>query len=475
MKKNILIQNIKQLSPKKWRLFLDFIDSPYFNKHQRTVVLGKYLFRIHSNWTEKNQNRHVIFSVCFTGQGFNLQKLKDLFSKLQKLLREFLAVQYLQEKEDWHKTALIQNAFQLNMTTLWQQQNKQFKQFFASSFYRFELSELEKKHFLKIGERNETLNVIDRQVEQLDFFYWKNKLRLLIEKASLSKVILSEIKRQSWKALESIPQHLLKNEAIKRYHIALSMLQADYPQSEPIFMALLESIKENNFQDSNEEETYAFYVYALNYCTARINSGHSDYYQHLFVVYELLDLHVRLIQNNHLSQWSFLNIVATACNLKKFDWAAHFIQTYHAYLPADQQKNALTYNFALLNFYKKDFDEAANYLHRLEFTDPYYSLNARVLELRIFYEKEEWIILDALFERFRIYLLRNKGLPKQRKLESQHFIKLTKNLSHLRQEMCSKKDKRQAVIHIQTKVKENKWLMHRAWLLEMCDRISDVQ
>ena len=188
------------------------------------------------------------------------------------------------------------------------------------------------------------------------------------------------------------------------------------------------------------------------------------YYKSRFSIYELLDLHGRLIQNDTLSQWSFLNMVATACNLKKFKWVEIFIQNYLSYIPIHQQANVLAYNLALLSFYQKQFDQTIEHLHKVTFTDPYYSLNSRVLELRVFYEKQEWIVLDSLFERFRIYLLRNKDLSKQRKQGSQYFLKLMKLLAQLAQATVGERQNK--ALFLLDKIKNSKQLMHRTWLLE---------
>lgn len=467
MNNNILVRNLRQLSAKQWRRFLDFIESPYFNQHLDTTKLAHYLYQQQANWMDEKLDRKVVFLHCFPNQVFNLQKLKDLFSKVHKQFRHFVQIEYFEKQKDWQQSALIQGALDMGLKTMWQQQNKAFEATPANAISAYKIWEVEKNQILQLGDRKTAQAVLEKQTQWLYFFYWKEKLRLSIEQISIAKVMSQNLQEQAFDILEFLPDTLLKNKTIYRYRLTLEMLQQDYPKSAAVFDQLLDSIKENDFSTCTPEECYSFYVFGLNYCTARINSGDSAYYQSLFNIYELLDLHGRLIQNETLSQWSFLNMVATACNLNKFEWAKNFIQNYLPYIPADQQENVLVYNLALLSFYQKQFDQTIEHLHKVTFTDPYYSLNSRVLELRVFYEKQEWIVLDSLFERFRIYLLRNKDLPKQRKQGSLHFLKILKSLSSLSQHVGSKKSLEKEVDFLHKKIEQSKWLMHRAWLREM--------
>lgn len=461
---NNLVYNLQQLTTKQWRLFLEFVDSPYFNKHQKVVVLAKYLHTCAPSWLEKDLNRRIVFKKCFPNQIYELQKIKNIFSKLQKQLREFIAINHFQKNKEWKQSALIQASFDLNMPQLWNEQNKKYKQEYIGSYHAYDLLEIEKSLILKQGDRKSTQVIVDNQINWLEDFFWRERFRLAIEHISLANVLNLEVKNQNWDLLNHLPATLLDNKTISRYRLAFQMLRLDYPQSKVAFLGLLDSIKENDFSGCSPKESHAFYVYAVNYCTARANSGVAGYYKYLFEIYELMDIHGRLIQNGTLSQGTFLNIVGTASNLGKFDWATTFIQKYKIYLPLDKQKNAIVYNLSLLCFYKKEYDEALRQLHKVTFTDPHYALTARVLEIRIFYAQEEWLVLDALFERLRIYLLRDKQLPKQRKQESQHFLRLTKILTKLAQQNNYKKKQAIQIQQLLEKIDNSKWLMHRSWL-----------
>ena len=468
---NNLVYNLQQLTTKQWRLFLEFVESPYFNKHQKLIILAKHLHTCSPKWHEKDLDRQVVFNKCFPNQTYDLQKIKNIFSKLQKQLREFISIYHFQRNKEWKQSTLVQGSFDLNMPQLWKEQNQKYKQDYTPSYHAYELLEIEKKLILKQGDRKNTQAVVEDQISWLEDFFWKERFRLAIEHISLINVLNLEIKNQNWALLNHLPDKLLQNKTINRYRLTFEMLKLEYPQSKAAFLGLLDSIKENDFSNCSTEESHAFYVYAVNYCTARANSGIAGYYEYLFEIYELMDIHGRLIQNGTLSQGTFLNIVGTASNLGKFDWATAFIQKYRSYLPIDKQENAIVYNLSLLCFYKKEYDEALKQLHKVTFTDPHYALTARILEIRIFYAQQEWLVLDALFERLRIYLLRDKELPKQRKLESQNFLKLTRVLTNLAQGGCYKKPLEIKIKQLLEKIDNSKWLMHRSWLKTMGNKL----
>lgn len=468
MERSFLIENLKQLSQKQWATFVLFLKSPYFNQREDVLKLGLYLEGCSKDWSMAKLDRYYLFGLFFEEHMFKHQLLKDLFSKFQKQLRLFLAYDAFRHKVDLQQATLIEACLDNNMLKLWQQQKKQFEQKQQANeenaFIYNRLLEIEKKQGLQLGSRKEVREILELQISHLDRAYWKKRIRLAVEHISLGKVLNTGLYQDQAYIIDQLPKGIQSFRSVELYLTIYKMLYHDEVSSVVYFEQLLAYLAENYFPACDEDEIYSFYIYGINYCTANINRGNTAYYASLFRIYELLEVHERLVQNNQLSQWTFLNVVATACNLKKYSWAEAFIDKMHSYIPAKHRKNALHYNVSLLNFYKQAYDEALVSLQKVYFTDPYYALNARILELRIFYEKGEWLVLDAYFERFRIYLFRDKTLPKERKENSRIFLKCLRELSHFAHLQTA--NSVEQLGEFRDKLAKQKPLMHRSWLLK---------
>lgn len=475
MKGNILVKNVQQLSKKQWVSFLQFIRSPYFNQNVKVIQLAEYLQKNSDNWADAKLDRNYLFEHFFPKKTFRFQLLKDLFSNLQKQLRLFLAIENFSEKPYIVQAAIAEGALQNGMEQLWKQQHKQLLSSYTSNesnaFLPISVLEIEKNHILKSGDRRKAEEVLDRQIKELDLYYWHKRLRLAIERKSIRQVLNLENPILESDLLLRLPNSLKGYLSIEIYSLIYKILDLPFPENETYFQSLLLKLEENHFPGCYEEEIYSFYVYALNYCTGRINAGISAYYQNLFRVYELLDLHNRLIRDKSLSQWTFLNIVTTACNLGKFTWAEKFIHNNHIYISALHQNNALYHNLALLAFYQNNYEKALEYLPKVTFSDPYYALNGRMLQLRVFFEMKEWLLLDALLERVRIYLLRDKTLPKSRKKESQNFLKSIKLLALYKQTPQSSVHYKKNISVFVQKVQQTQPMMHSKWLLKKANEL----
>ena len=61
MNNNKLIRLLEKLDRREMTRFLEFVQSPYFNKHQDVIQLTSYLSQIYPDFSDKKCNREVIF------------------------------------------------------------------------------------------------------------------------------------------------------------------------------------------------------------------------------------------------------------------------------------------------------------------------------------------------------------------------------------------------------------------------------
>ncbi|MBK9491589.1 MAG: hypothetical protein IPO07_24425 [Haliscomenobacter sp.] len=177
------------------------------------------------------------------------------------------------------------------------------------------------------------------------------------------------------------------------------------------------------------DELRHLYTYLINYAVQQSNSGDNQFYQELFELYRFLLEKSILIKNDSLTQWTFTNIITVGIRTKNYAWTEQFIQENNHFLLPELRQNVVTYNLANLHFEKKDYASALRMLHNVEFTDSFYHLSAKFIQLKIYYVLHETEALLALIQTTRRFLQRNRQLSTYQKKSSLHFLTLLQKLT----------------------------------------------
>jgi hypothetical protein len=175
-------------------------------------------------------------------------------------------------------------------------------------------------------------------------------------------------------------------------------------------------------------ELRILYNYALNSCVRQINIGKSAFYQEIWELYKLLLAEGILLQNGQLSQWSYSNIITSAMRLRAYEWTEDFIHNYKDFLPEEVRENAYSYNLAALYYERGDYTRALHLLFEVEFTDAFYHLSAKIIQLKVYFHLRETEAFFSLVEATRHYIARNRQLSEYQKRSNTNFLKLVNRL-----------------------------------------------
>jgi hypothetical protein len=157
--------------------------------------------------------------------------------------------------------------------------------------------------------------------------------------------------------------------------------------------------------------------------------------------------------------WDYKNITSVGLRVGEYIWVEKFIKNYNGNLPKDYQKNALTYNLAILNFHKKEYDEVITLLRDMTYRDVFDALQGRWLLLKTYYELDESDALDALIDSFRIFLRRNKSISKSYQKMYMNAIKFLQRIIKIPYESKASAEKLQIQIKDCQPIAERRWLL----------------
>lgn len=235
--------------------------------------------------------------------------------------------------------------------------------------------------------------------------------------------------------------------------------------NEAHFDELLASLIQNAHELAQADLRECYYI-AQNYCALKINQGKNQYYYKVFEIFKTMVEQDILLEDGQLPEAVFKNIITASLGVREFGWTEQFIQHYADFLPARIRENARRFNLAYLYFHQKNYEKVIENLRDVELSDVVYSLGAKSILVRTYYEQGEFLALDSLIDSFKIYLRRNKVISKNLKREYNNYLNIVKKLADL-----TPSDSK-AISTLRHRVMEASYNMPKNWLLR---KISEIE
>lgn len=434
MIKNKLIQLLSTFSKKEMTRFLEFVQSPYFNKRTDVVNLIQYLHKIYPNFTTKKCSQQKIFQQVYTSKTYNQSLLALVYTYTFRLAKKFLSTEIYSTQSQVQSLHLLQAIHQKGQIPFYQKQFKKAQEtlealpYRNSSFYQYQyeltkVAELANQDASWQGLAGNQLI----KIHTLDYFYLSEKLKAACELKVRSDILQSPFNSQllasiiatiekNWTNYQTIPS------IIVYYHLYGMLVEEDtkyYYKALPII--------EQNTVFFPRSELQEIYNYIQNYCIKQINRNKEEFMQELLTIYKI-QLEGRLLhdEKEQLSEWHYKNIVTLGLRLEAIEWVAEFIESYKEDLLIESRENAYRFNRAAFNYHIGAYESVLKLLLNIEYNNVQYGMGARWLLLRTYYELEEKAAFLSLCDSFRIYLQRNQlisDFKKEGNEQTLHFVR----------------------------------------------------
>ena len=429
-----LIELLTTFSRKEMTRFMAFSLSPYHHKHEETRQLIAYLSDCFPVFNEDNCERQQIWKQLFGKKKFNQSKLSVLFTYAWRLAEEFLVQEQLQ-KTPLSKTLLLAALRERGQKQLFERQLKKTKQ-------QLEDFQLRDAHYYQ--------QVITMAGEAIEFYgVWepRRENESLIEKEhALDQYYLLEKLRDA-----------------VSLQVRSQILKGDY--SARLLEGVLEELRQNLDAYRNAPAIH-IYIYLQNFCIAQINRNQQPFLHELFGLYQAQLSRELLHEDGYLIEWHYKNIVTTALRLGELEWVNTFIEEQKSELSPETAENAYRFNKAAYCHAVGEYGKVLELLTQVKYRNIHYSLGAKALLLRTYYELEEFEALHALVESFRQYLQRNRLLADFRRGGYYHLFRLTRRLAKLRTQMPYLPEEQiaQRLTKVRMDVEATSPIFNRVWL-----------
>lgn len=463
MQNSLIWELIRQFSTQEVRDFRRFMKSPYFNTRLDLLDLFDYLIRFKDE-SEVLPEREVVFASVFPNKKFATKDMRLLLSYLFRLLEQFLQIEEQGKDKSAQKSTLMTVYKNRNLPRhlrktlnqakkLSKQNNQKHPEFYLHNYY------IEREEYaLQTKEgRTKALNLQELE-DNLDAAFVSFKLRQACLARSHEAVFNTQYDTRLINLLlESAQLEAFKNiPAISVYfHCYNALYKEPTDTNFRIFREELIAVT----QFFPQAEVRVLYLLALNYCIKKINKSEQIYLQ------EALDLYKTGLENNLLLEHgvflrhSFNNIVGIALRLDDFAWTETFVKDYKNALPEQYRTTVFHLNSARLNYAQKNYDEALLHLQKSDYRDILDNMVAKILQMKIYYETEQFDLLDSHLNTLKMYIRRNKKI-------SYHYENWRNIIQYMQKITEVNPFDKEAKSKLEIAIKKEDILTERTWLLK---------
>jgi tetratricopeptide (TPR) repeat protein len=137
----------------------------------------------------------------------------------------------------------------------------------------------------------------------------------------------------------------------------------------------------------------------------------------------------------------------------------HFISDYRNFVKEPHRESLYSFNLARLEYQRRHLDKALKLLQKAEYKDLLLHLAAKTLQLKIFYELEEFDLLESHLQTLQTFIRRKKDLGYHR----ENYLNTIRFTRKLLEANLFDKTVRKA---LREEIEGTKGVAEQEWLLE---------
>lgn len=420
------------MTVKEIKRFNLFLKSPYFTKSEDVVKLFVYLRKFHPIFDHQALTKEHTFKKIFPKETFSDIKMRNLQSKLSKIVESYLIQISFEQDEFEKKKKLTQiygarnyyaeferNSIQLIGTL----EDYDYKN--AATYYdRYQLNQ---SYYLHINTSKKATNVnfLKSSLKSLQDFYAIEELRLGIDLKNRER-IFSE-------SHDFIPNPFIKISEDNLHYTLLKNGWKLVTENDDASFFDLKNVFLKNVQLIPADEGMNIIPLLINYAIRQMGTREEKFGVEIFDLYKIGLAHRLLFANKELSEKTFFNIVMISSSLKQFSFAHQFIQDYEQFLNPTHRMDTRTLATGILFFKEEKFIETIGAIAHFNFSNILTTLIAKSLLIRTYYQLYDKDIsyfeaLVAYCDAFSRFLSRTNSIGDHKKLGYKNFLSLIRKI-----------------------------------------------
>jgi len=463
MEKTLLWEAFDTLTKPELRDMDKFVRSPFFNQKAHLITLFGYLRQCRE--TNKPPQPNAAFTFCFSGLTFDDTKMRLANSDLLALLERYWIVRESTADPERNRLRLAavyrkRNLIKPLQITLRETRSAVERQPWRHAEHISLLHDLELEEFqaASVTRRYEAFNLQEIS-DLLDTSFITQKLRHVCLALSHQAVFKKTYRFGLLEAIERYveQENLLRFPAAALYFHACRFL-AD-PAAEASFFRFRETLTAHadHFPPG---ELRTLYLLAINFGVKKSNESGQNWFRETFELYKEALHRDLLLDNGTLSRFAYNNIVSVAVRLGEIDWAEDFIHRYKPFLERQYREASFSLNLARVAFMRKDYHAALLNLQRADYKDFINSGNAKILQLKIYYEINETDLLESHLDSMQNYIRRQDSAGYHRE-NYLNIVRYTRALLRSNPNDVQDTESLRRLIEAEPVLTEKEWLLEK--------------
>lgn len=477
-----VIDILKTFSADERKRFGEFLESPFHNKNKKAILLFNLLSEFHSDYKNPKLTKEYLFGKIFSGgnknKPFNDASIRNLLSDLLILAEKFLShIRFEKDSFDFYEKCLremvdrkLESVFDKKIKSAEEVLN--FSEFTGEEYFyhKYVLEELKsfssqfadnlklyKDGSLKKASEYLSYFFLIRNFKMVNFFEFQ-KMYNVNHETNIAEKIISNSEIEMF--IEKNPD----SESQKIMMIYYKMYKAlSNPEDDGCYFDYKNNLLENDYRFSMLEK-YGLYVCLTNSCIQKIDIGKDAFFKECFDVYKIMfEKDLFSAYSGYFAMTTFSAIVNTGIAAKEFDRVEKFIYEYSEKVNPEHKEDALSYSLAQLNFGKKNFSKALEFISKTNTEFSNFKFHLKLLSMKIYFELGDYDSLYYAIDSFQHFINKNKIVGKNYKNEFNNFTRI---LDLIVKHKHNPNEKLFYKIKMQL---ENKSIAGRRWLIEKFD------
>ena len=466
MEKSSLIAIYRSLDKKETRELGKWLDSPVHNQRQDVRDLHNYLTGSGRLDKPAALEKERVWRKLFPKERFEDAKMRQVIHFSLKSTESWLSYCQLREDAVMERLALAKQLRQRSLDRELVRTLKQVDKLQVDTAYRNEdyfRNEylLQQEHYTYRAARRRTEKDLNLQpvADALDQAYLIEKLKLCCR--MLFHQRLSKTPYQTG-MLEPVVNYVEANELQSTPALAIFyyVLKAITNENNSTYFERLRKTVRTHGHLLPVVDQREVYLMAINLCIPKLNSGQEEYVREAFEWYRQGFDSGILLEYNSMTRYTYINVAFIAIRLKELDWVETFLNAHKSYVDGNYREQVFGLAMVRLNYAKKDYTSAMRILAQSDFEDPVYNLLSKYMQLKMYYEEDEFDALESLLDSLAAHL-RRKDIVESQKVNGKNIIRFTRGL--LRMGGYDRKK----VEELKKEIAATNPLTEKQWLLEM--------
>lgn len=442
---------INKLSPADFQQLGRFVMSPFFNSNKKVITLYEALSAHYPNVSKDHVSYEEVAKLFGKSGSFRNDSFRKLMSDFTSVCEEFILQMEFRGNKDMRLLMLLSSLRKKNCRKRFERNYNELMRKFGSAFskdgdyYFLKANVLAEKYRYDFDEEVKGYSeILQEQTECVDNYFLFEKLHLFHQMyQSVHKPADFEKYRWEWheevlNRIETRAEHYRRNHPnIYIIYLTLRMFEENDDTS---LKELIEYL-EGKIRKFSPTKLRYYFSYVASYCLMKANQGEDNYRGIAFDVYSRMDETGLLDDDDAMTETDFLNIVNIAISEKKLAWVSVFINRHRKAVLSSIGQDAFSLARAKLMFYEKKYDSMFALLNGIDYKDPNYYINSKILLFRAYIEHGETERARMISENLRQYERTNKQLFQLQKRVIKLFVKYSLALTNLPQFDVKKRNK----------------------------------